>query len=58
MIEKLKQFIDKDKEIQQAILFGSYAKGTQTVNSDVDLAIQLAGPMTSMQKLYCLDKLQ
>lgn len=58
MIEKLKQFIDEDDQILQAILFGSYAKGTQTVSSDIDLAIQLAEPMTSKQKLYYLENIQ
>lgn len=32
--------IKKKKEIQLAIIFGSYAKGTETKNSDIDIYIE------------------
>jgi predicted nucleotidyltransferase len=54
----LRNFLEKDEKIVQAILFGSYAKGTQTACSDMDIAIQLAEPMTPQQKLDYLDKIQ
>lgn len=43
--EKVKQlqiWLEDNEKIELAILFGSYAKGTQTSHSDLDLAIQLA----------------
>ena len=54
----VRSFIEKDEKILQAILFGSYAKGTETARSDIDIAIQLAKPMTSQQKLKYLEKIQ
>jgi uncharacterized protein len=56
-LAKLNFFLKRDQNIQLAILFGSYARGTQTANSDLDLAIQLEEPMTSKQKLAYLEKL-
>ena len=56
--KSLVQFIKKDQKIQLAIVFGSYAKETQKEQSDMDVAIQLPGPMTSMQKLNYIVKLQ
>lgn len=58
IIQDLTQFLDNDEKIIQAILFGSYAKGTQTANSDIDLAIQLTGPLSSQQKMDYLEKIQ
>ena len=57
-VEQIKIFLENDPAIQQAILFGSYAKGTQTKRSDMDLGIQLKEPMTSKQKLAYLGKIQ
>lgn len=57
-IKRIKIFLENDSAIQQAILFGSYAKGTQTKRSDMDLGIQLKKPMTSKQKLAYLEKIQ
>ena len=56
-LEKLKRFFEKDQNIHQVILFGSYARGEQTAGSDMDIAIQLAEPMVPKQKLYYLEKL-
>jgi len=56
-LEKLKRFFEEDQDIHQVILFGSYARGGQTVESDMDIAIQLAEPMVPKQKLYYLEKI-
>ena len=56
-LEKLKIFFEKDQNIHQVILFGSYARGEQTAESDMDIAIQLAEPMEPKQKLYYLEKI-
>ena len=37
--------IIKNKPIQKAYLFGSYARGEATAESDIDLAIEFSGPM-------------
>jgi len=57
-LERIKKFLENDPDIQQAILFGSYATGTYTKRSDMDLAIQLQEKMTATQKLNYLEKLQ
>lgn len=40
-VKQLQMWLEKNEKIELAILFGSYAKGTQTSQSDLDLAIQL-----------------
>ena len=40
-IDDLKKLIGTMKEVEFAYLFGSYAKGTQTPYSDVDIALYL-----------------
>jgi len=40
-IQKLKTELEKDPEINLAILFGSCAKGNENFNSDIDIAIKL-----------------
>jgi len=57
-LTKLLTFLEKDPHIQHAIIFGSYATGTQSKHSDIDLALQLRNPMTAAQKLVYLEKLQ
>jgi|Deesub1362B_J571_1020462.scaffolds.fasta_scaffold02442_4 predicted nucleotidyltransferase len=39
IIEKLKKYFDKRKDVAFAFLFGSEAKGTATKISDIDIAI-------------------
>ena len=56
-LDELKIFFGKDQNIHQVILFGSYARGEETAESDMDIAIQLAEPMESKQKLYYLEKI-
>lgn len=54
--EKIKQvqvWLQHNNKIELAILFGSYAKGTQTSHSDLDLAVQLVSgfSINAQQKL-------
>ena len=42
IMEKLRDFFEGHREVQFAILFGSLAKGTENVLSDVDIAVMLA----------------
>jgi len=39
----LMKWLQGHSEIELAMLFGSYAKGTATKSSDVDIALQLSG---------------
>ena len=42
VIEKVKKYVDlvrKDMQVKMAILYGSYARGSQNVSSDIDVAI-------------------
>ncbi len=57
-VERIEDFLKNDPDIQQALLFGSYATKTFSNKSDIDLAIQLQGPMTAAQKMSYLEKLQ
>ena len=52
-IEKLKTWLKNNDTIEVAILFGSYAKETQTIHSDLDLAITLTSKrsLTAKQKI-------
>ena len=40
-IDEIKKLLSQIDEIQFAYLFGSYAKGTQNKNSDIDIAVYL-----------------
>ncbi len=40
-MEKIKEILEREPEVLFAYLFGSYAKGTQDKNSDIDIAIYL-----------------
>ncbi len=51
------KWIAGQPSINLAILFGSFANGTHTASSDIDLAIQLDRPMTAENKLYFLQSL-
>jgi predicted nucleotidyltransferase len=48
IIETVKKYvaaIEKDYKIDGVYLFGSYAKGTQTADSDIDVAVLLQNGM-------------
>lgn len=57
--KKLAAWLIAHTEIEMAILFGSYAKGTENSRSDIDLAIQLSSGETiqAEQKLDYLTQL-
>ena len=57
--KQLKIWLENNDDIVFAILFGSYANGTQTAHSDVDLAIQLASrsSITASKKLDFIEQL-
>ncbi len=40
-IKQLQVWLQHNNEIELAILFGSYAKGTQASRSDLDLAMNI-----------------
>lgn len=48
----LETFFDKEGEVLIAYLFGSYAKGTQTAESDIDVAVLLSTPPHRVLEYY------
>ena len=58
-IEQLQNWLKQHSEVDVAILFGSYATGAFTANSDIDVAIQLTTglPLTAEQKLDYIGQL-
>jgi len=52
-IKNLQTWLEDNDTIEVAILFGSYAKETQTIHSDLDLAITLTSrrSLTAKQKI-------
>lgn len=40
MEEKIKEILLKEIECEAIVLFGSYARGTQNTESDIDIAIK------------------
>ena len=57
ILKKLEDFLLDENKIQLALVFGSFAKGTQTPTSDVDLACQFIHPLSIDEKLYWTDTL-
>lgn len=57
LIEQLTQIVEKRPEIQVAILFGSLAEGQGRPDSDLDLAIQMAKPISVEQKINLIGEL-
>lgn len=52
--QQIHEWLSKHPSIHFAILFGSFAKQTNTGNSDIDLAIELNKPLTVEIKLDLL----
>ncbi len=53
----INEWLIKQPSIHFAMLFGSFAKGTEKEHSDIDLAIELDEPMTGEKKLRFLQSL-
>ena len=56
-IEALRAYLEKDSDIELAILFGSMATGCYTANSDVDLAIKKNRPISVQQKVELIEQI-
>jgi len=58
VLNKLKQILSKQEDLELAILIGSQAKGTATINSDWDIAIRWAKNIPPIQRLSKSEKLR
>lgn len=56
MIEDIKEIILKELECEAIILFGSYARGTQNKESDIDIAIKTKNKIDK-KRLYEISNL-
>lgn len=54
-IQKVVRDVVKDYDIKEAYLFGSYARGEETPQSDIDLRF-LCGKTLRIQDLYHIEK--
>ncbi len=54
IIRLIKQWLSQHPSIRFAILFGSFAKKTNTQESDIDLAIEMDKPLNAEDKLFLL----
>ncbi len=54
IIRLIKQWLSQHPSIRFAILFGSFAKKTNTQESDIDIAIQMDKPLNAEDKLFLL----
>ncbi|MEM3398050.1 MAG: nucleotidyltransferase domain-containing protein [Nitrososphaerota archaeon] len=52
VIRDLETFFDKEDEVLVAYLFGSYARGDQTAESDIDIAVLLSTPSHRVLEYY------
>lgn len=54
---RLRQILSAHGGVRLAILFGSQTTGRATPRSDLDLAVQMAAPLTAEEKLALIEKL-
>lgn len=47
----------KDENVSFAFVFGSYVKGKQRADSDLDLAVYFKKPLTGIELLFFINKL-
>lgn len=52
VIRNLRALFEREREVLVAYLFGSYARGDQTVKSDVDIAVLLSTPPHKILEYY------
>ena len=60
-IEDIKNMINEilaNKEVEKAILFGSYAKNKPTKNSDIDILIDSKGKVKGLKFFAIVDKIR
>jgi len=53
---RLRQILSEHGGVRLAILFGSQATGRATPHSDLDLAVQMAVPLTAADKIALVEK--
>jgi len=56
-IQTLKTILEKDREIELAILFGSCAKGNANFKSDIDIAIKLNNVLLENKKIKLIQSI-
>lgn len=56
-INLLKEFLNKDANVEFAFVFGSYAKGMQKKESDLDVAIYFENPPEGVEFLSYINRL-
>ena len=56
-IEVLRTCLERDGEIELAILFGSMAMGSYTEKSDIDLAVKKQRPISAQQKIELIEQI-
>ncbi|MCD8536988.1 MAG: nucleotidyltransferase domain-containing protein [Burkholderiaceae bacterium] len=56
-IEQVQQVLANFGHVVFAILFGSMAKGTERVDSDLDLAVLASKPLSAKQRIELIDAL-
>ena len=50
LLEKIKNYLLEDKEVVAIVLFGSYARKDEKVDSDIDIAIKLNRELSKKDK--------
>lgn len=58
IFEKIKNKLIEDLECEAIVLFGSFARGTQNNESDIDIAFKTKKQITSKQKFYLKQELE
>ena len=57
ILEKIKKEILDKLECEAIVLFGSYARGTQNKDSDIDIAIKPKNVLTKKEQFYLAQEL-
>lgn len=55
--QKILTALEKHPELNAAYIFGSVARGTETPESDLDLAVQSHAPLTTEQQISLIENL-
>jgi predicted nucleotidyltransferase len=57
LIAAIKDYFKKDPNIRLAILFGSYARGSENINSDIDIAVAYPEKLSMDNKITLIKNL-